>query len=524
MTDAAADAVLGFGNFVLHRRARILLAGGQAVEIGARAFDLLAALAGGRGALLSKDALMREVWPGTIVEENNLHTQIATIRRVLGAARDAIVTVPGRGYRFGLPVFDAAHAPTDAGAARLSVVLLPFLAARDDAPLEALAEGVLESLTTDLSRTLAGGRVVSRSTANLYRLRAAGARAIGEELGVRYLLEGSIISDGQRVRVNAQLIDATSDTHVWAERFDCRLDEDPLAAQDIIVSRLARMVALRMILAEARRAGASPTTDADGLALQGLGTAIVSRMSPQGVLLARAMFRRALELDPNNVEAAAGLGTLEAYALVNGFTPEAERHGRLIEAEALSSRVLAIEPEHLGALRARTVVLRAQGRFQDSMLTARSILAGCPGDPPACREMGLNHLYLGDPEEAVHWFCKAELSGPTDPARWSWLQGMGRALLQLGRDAEALEVLRLVADGSPEWPFSHGLLAVALLLNNQPERASEHFAEFARRLPEARARVPARMIPVPMDRVSPAYHRRKARIVQAFDALERART
>ena len=515
---------LAFGHFTLRLRARLLLADGEAVELGARAFDLLAAVVRGRGALLTKDTLLRQVWPGAIVEENNLHTQIGAIRRALGPARNAIVTVTGRGYRFGLPVTSAvpSGAPAAAAPARLSLVVLPFLIHRGDAAVAGLVDGVLESLTTDLSRTLTGGVVVSRSTASLYGDRGLSARAIGEELGVRYVLEGSVMADGPRLRVNAQLIDAAADIHVWAERFDTMLGEGALAAQDAIVGRLARMVALRMVLAEARRAGLDSAPDAGGLALQGLGAAIASRMAPRSVPLARAMFGRALALDPDNIEAAAGLATLEAYALVNGFTPESERVERLADAEALSSRVLAAEPDHIGALRARAVVLRAQGRFEDAIITAQAVLLRGPGDPPACRELGLNHLYLGAPEEAVRWFRQAELSGPADPARWSWLQGLGRALLQLGRDAEAVAALRLVVESSPEWGFGHGLLAVALALDGQREAARERFADFIRRVPEPAARSPAGLVKVPHERVSAGYHQRDARIIGAFAALELA--
>ncbi|WP_376093732.1 winged helix-turn-helix domain-containing protein [Roseomonas sp. CCTCC AB2023176] len=515
---------LAFGNFTLRRRDRALLADGAPVELGGRAFDLLATLAGGRGALLTKDALLRQVWPGAIVEENNLHTQIGAVRRALGPARDAIVTVPGRGYRFVLPVTSAspAGAPAAVAPVRLSVLVLPFLTHGDDAMVTGLAEGVLESLTTDLSRTLAGGVVISRTTASLFGDRRLSARAIGEELGVRYVLEGSVTADGPRLRVNAQLIDAAADIHVWAERFDTLLSAGALAAQDAIVGRLARMVALRMVLAEARRAALDSVPDAGGLALQGLGSAIASRMAPQSVPAARALFRRALALDPDNVEAAAGLGTLEAYALVNGFTPEAERAERLADAEGLTNRVLAAEPEHVGALRARAVVLRAQGRFEDAIIIAQAVLLRCPGDPPACRELGLNHLYLGAPEEAVHWFSQAELSGPADPARWSWLQGLGRALLQLERDAEAVAVFRMVVESSPDWSFGHGLLAVALALDGQPEAARERFADFIRHQPDPDARLPARLIRVPRHRVSPAYHQREVRLVRTFAALEQA--
>ncbi len=514
------DTTLTFGRFELKPRERVLLAGGVPQELGARAFDLLAALVRSDGALLTKDLLMREVWPGAAVEENNLHAQIGAIRRALGAERDAIITVAGRGYRFGLPVMRGAAQSTRAEATpgRLSLAVLPFRTAPGEA--EAMADGVTESLTTDLSRALGGGIVASRASAQAYRGRVVGGRQIGQELGVRYALEGSLVASADRVRVHVQLIDTAADMQVWADRFDLNLAGDGLMVQDIIVGRLARQVVLRMVIAEARLAGTSATPDADGLALQGYGTAIMSRMSPEGVPVAREMFNRSLALDPDNSEATAGLAILEAYALVNGFTPASDRAVRLAEADALAQRVLAVDSEHLGALRARAVVLRAQGWFSDAIVTARTILSICPRDPPACREMGLNHLYLGEPAEALRWFQQAEESGPGDPARWSWMQGLGRALLQLGRDPEAVAAFRVVVESNAGWATGHGLLAAALLLHGEAEAARARFAEFVHRVPDATERAPSRRIAVDPERVAAAYHQNESRIVSAFAELE----
>lgn len=515
MTPGLIENVLAFGRFELRLRERLLLTDGVPQELGARAFDLLVALVRSDGALVTKDALLHAAWPGSIVEENNLHAQIAAIRRALGPDRDAVVTVTGRGYRFALPVRARTDRTTPA-LPRFSLAILPFQATPRGTAAEILADGVTESLTTDLARALGVGIVVSSES---LRANASGARQAARELGVRYLLEGSLVAGSGRVRVNAQLIDAAADAHVWAERFDQDGMADQLAVQDIIVGRLARQATLRMVLAEARRA-AIGAPDAAGLALQGYGAAIMSRMVPEGVPVARAMFHRALVLDPDNMEAAAGLAEVEAYALVNGFTPGDERPDRLAEADALSRRVLAADREHLGALRARAVVLRAQGWFRDAIVCGKSILALSPRDPPASREIGLNHLYLGAPEEALVWFRLAEEGGPSDPARWSWMQGLGRALLHLGRYAEAVDALRVVVDGNPDWAFGHGLLAAALLLQGDETGAEARYAEFVRRFPDAAARTPERLIQVQWDSITEAYHRQDAPLRRAFGELE----
>jgi len=518
MTADVMENAIAFGRFELRLRERMLLVDGVSQDIGARAFDLLVALVRSDGALVTKDALLATAWPGSIVEENNLHAQIAAIRRVLGPDRDAVITVTGRGYRFALPVARRQDRATPV-LPRFSLAILPFQATPRGTTAEVMADGVTESLTTDLSRALGAGAVVSGASSQVLLASAPRTRESAREHGVRYLLEGSLVASSGRVRVNAQLIDTAVDAHVWAERFDQDGGADPLALQDSIVGRLARQVTLRMVLAEARRA-ATGAPDAAGLALQGYGTAIMSRMVPEGVPVARALFHRALALDPDNIEAAAGLAALEAYALVNGFTPEAERADRLAVADALSRRVLAADPEHLGALRARAVVLRAQGWFRDAIVCGETILALSPRDPPASREIGLNHLYLGGPDEALVWFRRADEAGPSDPARWSWMQGMGRALLHLGQHAEAVDALRVVVEGNPDWAFGHGLLAAALLLQGDEGAAEARYSEFVRRLPEAAARIPERLVRVQLDSVSEAYHRQDAPLRRAFGQLE----
>lgn len=518
MTMAAEEEVLVFGRHALRLRARILLSDGRRVELGARAFDLIAVLATAEGELVTKDQLMQQVWRGAIVDENNLHAQISAIRRAFGEDRDVVITVPGRGYRLGLPVsrrVAPAGTPSRGSPQRPVILILPLQPIGGDASVT-LAQGVTDSLTTDLSRLLPAGAVAARATAGAYRDRALTVREIGEEIGVRYVLEGSVAVHPGRIRVNAQLIDAAMDTHLWAERFDQAEDEGALAAQDAIVARLARLGAVQVALAEARRTGGGPAA----MVLQAQGRAFASRLSPEAAATCRHLFARALELDADNPDAGAGLAAVEAYSVVNGYVPGAEKEARLAVATSLADRVLAANPEHLVALRARGVALRAQGRIADALVAAEAVLARCPGDPPACREVGLCRFYLGETEAAIEWFRQAERSGPGDPARWSWLQGLGRALLHAGRDAEAVAVLRMLVECHPGWPFGHGLLAVALAGCGDMDAARERHAEFLRLAPGREARLPDRLVPVPAERLAPAYREGDARLRQRFAELE----
>jgi DNA-binding winged helix-turn-helix (wHTH) protein len=522
MTLLEPDDALAFGRFVLRPRARELLADGVRLELGARAFDLLLALVRADGGLVTKEALLQEAWQGAVVEENNLHAQIVAIRRALGADRTAIVTIPGQGYRFALPL---ARGPQNARrsvpslAKRLSVAVLPFLAS-GEAEAEPMAEGVTASLTIDLSRALMGGGVIPRATAS--RLRGMEARQIGAELPVRYVLDGSLAVHDSRARVQIQLLPTSADGPIWAERFDQPIGGDRLAAQDAIVGRLTRRLVVQIVLAEARRVASEPAPDADDLAIAAHAATLTSGMSAAGSATAREMLRRALALDPDHVEANATLATIEVYAVVNRHGHASRYETQLDEAEALANRALSREPGHRVALTALATVLRARGRFADAVEVVEALLTRCPGDPPGCRELGLNHLYLGNTEAAVAAFRQADLGGPDDPSRWSWTQGLGRALMQLGRDAEAERAIRITLANNANFHFGHALLAAALALRGDAVGAREAYAEFVRRVPDPAARRERRRPPVPEDRVNPAYHRQDMRMQRALQTLEDA--
>src|SRR6056297_2472270 len=224
---------VAFGDFVLEPRTRQLRRGSSVVQIGARAFDLLGYLVAHRDRVVGRDEIMAAVWPDTVVGENNLNVQIANLRRVLGA--EAIVTVPGRGLRFALDV--ASEGPR---ALRLpdrpSVVVLPFSDLGGDPALSWLADGFVEDITTELSR-FRDLFVVARNSAFLYRGMPRDLRVISRELGVRYVVEGSVRATAERVRVTAQLIDATTGGHVWAENF-----ERDLAGHFETQARVARAI------------------------------------------------------------------------------------------------------------------------------------------------------------------------------------------------------------------------------------------------------------------------------------------
>jgi TolB-like protein/cytochrome c-type biogenesis protein CcmH/NrfG len=412
------------------------------------------------------------------------------------------------------------HALSDAGHAadrpRLSVVVLPFLNLSQDSSLDYLVDGIVDNLLTDLSRALPGSFVVSRSTAFTYKGRQVSARQIGEELRVRYVLEGSVLADALRMRVNAQLIDAETDEHLWAERFD-KERRDILQVQDEIVARLARTVGVEMVRNEARRSQSRTGACDDALDMVMRGYAVATDLNrKERAIEAVALFSRALELDPSNVDAMVGIASTRIYQIVNQYQVLGGE-SLLDEAESLISRAIALAPDHIGVMKARALSLRARGLFADAIVANMSVIALNPGDPTAYRELGLNNLYLGRPEEAVDWFRNADTVAPRDRGRWTWLQGLGRALMHLGRDAEAVEALRLAVHSNPHLSRDRAFLAAAEALAGNIGDARLHLAKYDESDPGMTVqRFAEERNSVPLNAESPGYLRGHQRILEGL--------
>ncbi|WP_247513943.1 winged helix-turn-helix domain-containing protein [Bradyrhizobium sp. 157] len=257
---------------------------GDIVPLRPRAWLLLRLLATRAGHLVRKDEIMDEVWPDCEVTEDSLVHAIGDVRRALGHAdRLALRTLPRRGYMLAIsgnpiarPDLSIAATPdrpdlgepsNPSAMPRLSIVVLPFANLGGDPEQEHFVDGVTDSLTTDLSR-ITGAFVISRNTAFTFKRKAVDVREIGRELNVRYVLEGSVQRGGNRFRLNVQLTDTQTRTHVWAERFD-KPAADLLDMQDEIVSRLANTLNFELIKVEARRAERSLRPDAMDLYFQG---------------------------------------------------------------------------------------------------------------------------------------------------------------------------------------------------------------------------------------------------------------
>jgi TolB-like protein len=375
--------ILLFDDFRFDRREGVLFrldraGAAEPIALGSRALGLLGLLVERQGELVSKDAIMEAVWPGRVVEEANLNVQISKLRHILDHCREegsCIQTIAGHGYRFVAPVKHADAAAPGASAAipqtpalvrpRLSIVVLPFANISEDREQQYLADGITEDLTTDLSR-IEDMLVISRNTAFTYRNKPVDTKQIGRELGVRYVLEGSVRRSGSQIRVNAELIDAETDAHLWAERFDCETG-DLFALQNDITSRIAAALDLELVLAEAAR----PTDHPDALDYILRGRAAILSRPPGRDNCAEAigLFERALALDPRSAEAQSWL----AIALIHRVPDDASdlAMADIARAERLAEEALAVSPRSPLAHYAKGQVMRARRRPEDAIPVIR---------------------------------------------------------------------------------------------------------------------------------------------------------
>jgi adenylate cyclase len=359
-------------------------------------------------------------------------------------------------------------------APRLSIVVLPFANLSDDREQQYFADGITEDLTTDLSR-LANMFVISRNTAFTYRDKPVDTKQIGRELGVRYVLEGSVRRSGDWVRVNAQLIDALTDAHLWAERFNGNTS-DLFALQDEITSRIANALGIELIAAEAAR----PTEHPDVLDYILRGRAVLLKPRTRDTYSeAIDLFEHALALDPQSIEAQCRLVSVLAGSVLDLMTDSAAAD--LVRAEALVDQALAASPRYALAHAAKGHVLRAQKRWEEAIPEYEAALALDHNLTGALTHLGWCKLYAGSIDEVTPLVEKAIRLSPRDPSIGYFYSLIGTVHLLQSHIEEAIVWFERVRRDIPAHPFVRSRLASAYALRGKTERAAAELAE-ARRL------------------------------------------
>jgi adenylate cyclase len=376
----------------------------------------------------------------------------------------------------------APNAAALAEPAHLSIVVLPFTNLSGDASQDYFVDGITENLTTDLSR-IRNSFVIAPGTAFTYKGKTADAREIGKELGVRYVLEGSVQRDQNRVRVNAQLIDAETGAHLWAERFEEDV-ADLFKLQDQVVARIGNALGFELIKAEAGRSVRSKTPDATDLDMRGW--ALVWRAIPQPMpqkqntyLAARSSFDQALKIDPDDADALAGEAL--TYLVERAFFPSSVATDYEAKIIGQADRAIALAPQTEEAYYAKSQYLATTQRADEALRAAETGLAMNPNSARLYGARGLAEMSLGRFEQGISDERQSMRLSPRDPVIGLRHTELGYAELALGDfDAADEEYHKAIDTGFVNYIPYLGL-AVAHSLEGKTEEAKTALAE-ARRL------------------------------------------
>jgi adenylate cyclase len=333
-------------------------------------------------------------------------------------------------------------------APRLSIVVLPFRNLSGDPSQDYFADGITEDLTTDLSR-IAGSFVIARNTAFTFKGKAVDVREIGRELGVRYVLEGSVRRMGGTVRVNAQLIDAGTGAHLWAEQMD--VDQGALAtSQDNfgIANRLARTLSFELVNVEGRRA---PRANPDAVDLTMRGWSVLNAgPNKDDVQRSVTWFEQALRIDPDNSQANAGLAQALTSIYRSRWDPEPARV--LVRADEAATRAVSTAPNNAQAHYVKAQVLGVSNRLEAALAAYDRAIALDRNHTAAHVERARALITMGRAADAVAPVERAIRLSPRDPELYVWYYVLCHAHTHLARDAAAIEwCLKSIATGKTYW-------------------------------------------------------------------------
>jgi TolB-like protein/Flp pilus assembly protein TadD len=346
--------------------------------------------------------------------------------------------------------------------------VLPFANIGGDPEQEYFADGVTESLTTDLSR-ISGAFVIARNTAFTYKGKAADVKQIGLDLNVRYVLEGSVQRGGNRMRVNVQLIDAETGSHLWGERFDKPV-ADLFDMQDEIVSRLANRLGQELAGAEAKRAERTPNRDSMDQYFLGLAY-FHKGMTAEFLDRARSHFNCALDLDPDNVDAL----VIRAWTnLLFGATWLSDDRAKWFHsAEADLSKAIRLRPESASAHTGLGALRCLSNRANQGIAECERALAIDRNHAPAHAWIGLAKYLAGRSDQSEAHCLEALRISPRDTYAGYWMTNVAFAKFGSGRDEEAAAWCSRSIEFNPNSPTSHFVLAAALARIGRLEEARE---------------------------------------------------
>ncbi|HYZ30861.1 MAG TPA: winged helix-turn-helix domain-containing protein [Crenalkalicoccus sp.] len=477
-----------FAGHSLDPERRELRHGPAPVAVEPQVFDLLLYLLRNRDRVVGKDDLIEAVWGGRAVSDSTLTSRINAARRAIGDSGEAqalIRTVARKGLRFVADVRVREDAPPGAAPVevaeepraalpppdRPAVAVLPFLNLSGDPGQDYFSDGVSEDLITALSR-LRWFFVIARNSSFTYKGRSVHLKQVAEELGVGYVVEGSVRRAGGRLRISAQLNEVATGSHLWAERYD-REPADIFAVQDEITAAIVAAIEPRLYAAENIRARRKPpeSLDAWELVMRALGH--YWRVTRQDMLAAQALLEKAIALDPGYGQASGVLAASYTFSAHMGW---AAREAALPAAERAAQAAIAADGEDPWAHYALGSVHLFRRRFEDSLAAFETALQLNPNFALAQGYHGLVLAYCGRPAEAVAAAERALRLSPRDPFSAIY-SGIGAYARFTARDyAGAMRLAREAVRARPDFVGGHRVLTAAAAMAGEGAAAAEALA------------------------------------------------
>ena len=467
------------GDFLLHTDQRRVLRGGEAQPLGARAFDLLLCLLQHRDRVVGKDELLALVWPGVVVEENNLTVQVSALRKLLGT--DAITTVAGRGYRLTLPVATASPAAVASAESgeRPSIAVLPFEVRGDDAALGFLADGLVEDVIAQLAR-VAGFLVISRSSSFEFRRRTGSLPDVALQLGVRYLVEGSVRQVGTLLRVSTQLVDAASSRVLWSGQLESERQTAGDLQADIvrgIITELEPELTRAEITLIRRRH--PDNVDAWGHYRSGVGALALQGWTEAALAQACDEFGRAFAIDPGFALAVAHGAVISALGLSTGLLPD--QPATVLAIRHAVEQALALDDGNSQVLGFAGCTLCDLGDVERGHEVLQQALAIDPSNAQAHVALGASQALQGQMETGIAAMRHGMRLSPHDRRLGFWGALLSGFLLRIDRVDEALAEAQASARRDPRLHLSRVVEAAALQSLGRSD-AARLALEAARRL------------------------------------------
>ncbi len=471
-----------FDNFELDTYAGELREDGAAVAMEPKVFELLLFLASNHDRLVTRDQILEHVWNGRIVSDAALSSGIKAARGAIGdsgKSQKFIKTLHGRGFRFvvDVEVVGKQVEPRTTEShidRRPSIAILPFTNLSGDSEQEYFADGLVDDVTTSLSRAR-WLFVMSRNSSFTYRGQAVDVKQVGRELNVAYLLEGSIRRAGGQIRISAQLVDTATGGHIWADRFEGGND-DVFALQDMITERVAGAIEPGLRKAETARAWAKPTEDLDAYDLYLRGVHQIYIATHAALNAAIEHLSKAAEIDPQFRLAKAYLALAYAIRHTPGWNGPQDRDFAI----QLSREVIQAAEDDPTTLRTAGYALayfadKNRDAASDDLDVATSSLKRAlrlhPSSAQTLNSLGFACLWSGDVEQAIVSFQKAIRISPRDQETGYMLHGLATAHLIVGRNEEALATALRATEEMPKNSSSHRVVIVALVRLGRMEEA-----------------------------------------------------